>query len=60
MDKLTVSPLPEDMSRLSVDMAHPNRTLLHGCFQERVPVQGQERAFFTYIPQDLEGAGWRG
>lgn len=54
MGELTVRPLPEDMSRLPVDLAHPNRTLLHGCFQERVALRGEERVFYTYIPEDLE------
>lgn len=54
MDKLTITPLPEDMSQLKVDFRHPNRTLIHGCFRETVTVRDEERAFYTYIPKDLE------
>ncbi len=54
MDKLTVSSLPRDMSQIPVDLAHPNRTLIHGCFREPIMVGGMERAFYTYIPKDLE------
>lgn len=46
--------LPQDVSALRVDMAHPNRTLIDGCFRERVQVGGEEREFLTYIPKDLE------
>ena len=54
MEKLTIQPLPQDMSAIPVDLAHPNRTLLHGCFAERASVNGTERTFLTYIPEDLE------
>ncbi len=54
MDRMTVRPLPEDMSRLAVDFACPNRTLIHGCFREKVTAGGAERSFYTYIPKDLE------
>lgn len=54
MDILTVDQMPEDMSQLAVDFAHPNRALIHGCFLETVAVRETERAFYTYIPKDLE------
>ena len=54
MNKLTIEPLPKDMSQFPVDFAHPNRTLIHGCFREKVTVWKEERAFYTYIPKDLE------
>ncbi|MBP5212620.1 MAG: hypothetical protein J6Z30_07165, partial [Pyramidobacter sp.] len=54
MGKLTIQPLPSDMSAFPIDMAHPNRTLIHGCFAERVTVNGTERTFLTYIPENLE------
>lgn len=54
MSELTVGAFPEDMSQLPVDFAHPNRTLVHGCFQEKVTVQGAERVFYTFIPENLE------
>lgn len=53
MSKLELSPIP-DVSRLSVDFAHPNRALFCGCFLEMVTVQGMERTFYTYIPEGLE------
>lgn len=54
MDQLTISALPDDISQTPVDFAHPNRTLLSGCFQERLTCNGKERGFYTYIPENLE------
>lgn len=54
MDKLTICALPEDMSQLPVNLEHPNRALLHGCFREHVALQAKDRVFFTYIPKDME------
>lgn len=54
MEKLTIQEFPEHMSELAVDFEHPNRTLIHGCFQEKAVVQGTERSFLTYIPKNLE------
>ena len=54
MEKLVIQAWPQDMSALPVDLNHPNRTLVSGCFEERVAVNGTERALLTYIPKDLE------
>ena len=54
MHRLELKEIPEDMSTLPVDMAHPNRTLIHGCYRETVQVGGRMREFLTYIPKDLE------
>lgn len=54
MKERKIQNFPENMSALPVDFAHPNRTLIHGCFLEKVIVQGMERSFLTYIPENLE------
>ncbi len=47
---------PEKMSDLGVDMRYPNRTLVNGCFMEKVMVGGQEKSFLIYIPEEMEYA----
>ncbi len=54
MAHLVVQNLPGDMSAIPVDMRHPNRTLISGCFREFVTQGGVRRSFLTYIPKDLE------
>lgn len=54
MKHLTVQEFPEKMCELPVDFSHPNRSLIHGCFQEKVSVHGKDRYFLTYIPENLE------
>lgn len=54
MGELTVHPLPREGASLAVDFSRPNRTLIHGCFLEKVTCGEEEREFYTYIPQDLE------
>lgn len=54
MDRLVLQEFPQDASALPVDLEHPNRTLIHGCFRETAQVRGQAREFVTYIPKDLE------
>ena len=54
MQKLTLKEIPKDISALPVDMAHPNRTLIYGCYRETVQVGGKEREYLTYISKDLE------
>lgn len=54
MDHFTVREFPKNVSELPVDFEHPNRSLLHGCFRETVSVQGKDRHFLTYIPENLE------
>ncbi|MGI6075527.1 MAG: PHB depolymerase family esterase [Pyramidobacter sp.] len=54
MAKLKLMKLPQDMGALAIDMKHPNRTLIHGCFEEHINVNDQERHFYTYIPDGLE------
>lgn len=54
MEKLLLQEFPLDMSALPVDLEHPNRTLIHGCYRETAKVRGQEREFITYIPENLE------
>ena len=44
MEKLVIQAWPQDMSALPVDLDHPNRTLVSGCFEERCTVNGTERA----------------
>ena len=47
MEKLVIQAWPQDMSALPVDLNHPNRTLVSGCFEERVAVNGTESTGFT-------------
>lgn len=54
MQKLELKEIPKDISALPIDMAHPNRTLIHGCYRETIQVGGRKREFLTYIPKDLE------
>ena len=45
---------PSCMADLEVDLMHPNRTLVHGLFEEHTLVHGTPRRFLTYIPENLE------
>jgi len=51
---LTLKELPKNMSELPVDLAHPNRALISGCFREEVQVNGRSRSFISYLPEELE------
>ena len=51
---LTIQKFPEHMGDLPIDMKHPNRALIAGVFAESVKVNGTERPFLTYIPENQE------
>ncbi len=46
--------MPENMAEYPVDLAHPNRTLISGLFEENVDTADGKRRFYTYIPENLE------
>ena len=54
MSQIISRSFPDDISALPVDPMHPNRTLFHGLFMEKITVNGVERSFLTYIPEGLE------
>lgn len=51
---MNIQSFPSVMADIPVDLAHPNRTLIAGLFQEYALVNGEKRGFLTYIPKDLE------
>ncbi len=51
---LTIKKFPEHMGNLPIDMTHPNRALISGLFEETAKVNGTERRFLTYIPENQE------
>lgn len=51
---MDIQKFPLCMADIPVDLKHPNRTLVHGLFEEFATVGGVKRRFLTYIPKNLE------
>lgn len=54
MEKIIVQKFPQKMADIPIDFGHPNQTLMQGCFEETVSVNGRGKSFLTYIPEKLE------
>ncbi|WP_302227489.1 PHB depolymerase family esterase [Marvinbryantia sp.] len=54
MEKPIMRKFPQKMADIPIDFAHPNQTLMQGCFEETAAVNGESRSFLTYIPEKLE------
>lgn len=54
MKRKKAEKFPEKMAVFQMDFVHPNRSLINGCFEETVWVNGSDRSFLTYIPENLE------
>ena len=53
-ENMDIQKFPLCMADIPVDLKHPNRTLVHGLFEEFATVGGAKRRFLTYIPKNLE------
>ena len=51
---MEIREFPKNMADIPVDLSHPQRVLVSGLFQDHVTVNGEERPFLTYIPENLE------
>lgn len=54
MEKPIIRKFPRKMADIPIDFEHPNQTLIQGCFEEAVSVNGKSKSFLTYIPEKLE------
>ena len=51
---MEIREFPGNMADFPVDLSHPQQVLVSGLFQDHVTVNGEERPFLTYIPENLE------
>ena len=52
-ENMDIQKFPLCMADIPVDLKHPNRTLVHGLFEEFATLGGAKRRFLTYIPKNL-------